>query len=206
MPYPPIVDGIIRTVPHTGVMAAITAMLFTGNYSLYGGYLASYMLSTEVLSHAAKAVFVRLLPASITTRPGDTGAGACGVKYNKMCTSCSVYSTPNTRSKTPGFHSGHAASVMFNTVFWTLYSYHKGFDRKRALSIFLLLLALAVAVIHNRVVVSKCHTLLQVTVGAVIGSVMAVISYRVLNSIDAGVFPRRGSATIDKLVNFLFKN
>lgn len=189
MTYPPIVDGVIRTVPHTGVMAALTALAVTNDYNLYGGYLAAYMISTEIMSHALKAILVRSLPKSVTTRPGDTGNGACGTKYNNLCTSCSVYSTPGSRSRTPGMYSGHAASVMFNLIFWTRYAHEKKFSKARFYSIFSLLLVLALLVIHNRVSVSKCHTALQAAVGAVVGSVMGFVSYLVLNKIDGEVFP-----------------
>ena len=182
------VDGLVRSIPHTGVQAAIAAMLFTGDYRLYGYYLAAYIVSTEVMSHVIKAIAVRTLPRRFTRRPTDYGKGACGHSTKGVCSSCSVYASPGTRSRTPGMYSGHSASVFFNLVFWSMYMFQTGVPKRRRMAFSGLLLAAAVAVAHNRVAVG-CHSVLQVSVGAVVGSLMALASYKFLNRMEGDTFP-----------------
>lgn len=182
------VDGVVRTIPHTGAQAAVAAMLFTGNYKLYGYYLASYILSTEVLSKVAKRSFVKILPKNITRRPGNRGKGACGFRSAGVCTSCSVYARPGKRSFEPGFFSGHATSVFFNLVFWTIYCYQTDMTLSKRRAFSGLLLAAALAVAFNRISVG-CHSSLQVLVGAVMGSIMAFVSYKILNQLEPDTFP-----------------
>jgi len=93
-----------------------------------------------------------------TERPKDGPELACGDKY--------------------GMPSGHSQFVWCFAIFWILYiSYSKIFVNKVAnvLSI-LCLLFIAIIVSQSRIFI-KCHTRYQVIVGALIGSIVAIILF-----------------------------
>lgn len=181
--YEVLLDGIVRTIPHTGLQCAILAMVFGGDPKLYATYIGTYLVGTEIFSHSSKLITGKVLkgvvPDWVSRRPGNIGStGATGslhrvVKGSRSAvpTSCSVYPTCGKASKTFGFWSGHCASVAFNAVFWSLYLWRerKDMSRNRKIGASVFLSALALLVIGHRWMTS-CHSPLQIVVGSLVGA------------------------------------
>ena len=124
----------------------------------------------------------------------------CGFKYNNVCTGCGAIPSDQP-SKSWGMPSGHAQSMTFITVYWMIYLYcsyknqQTTENRNKLIIISILLIITTLLVILQRVN-SKCHSILQVVSGSILGSVLAVISYILSNRMNDKDFPILNGSSI----------
>jgi len=84
-----------------------------------------------------------------------------------------------------GFPSGHAQFLAFTAMFWTIYIYRSSSSIKIAQIIILWVIALLVC--YQRVY-SGCHSILQVSVGSIIGALLGWGTYLLCNKISPSTF------------------
>jgi len=103
----------------------------------------------------------------------------------KGAMSCSLNGT-NELSVSFGMPSGHSILAFFVSVYLILYIFNINFSEFRNptiikiiyLIISLLLIVLSVFIGYTRIFIAKCHTIQQVIVGSIIGSLLGYLTHR----------------------------
>lgn len=139
----------------TGVATIITQ----SKLILY--FLIGILIFGSFMNHILKYSFSNLFPdAEWGKRPEDRPNTGCG--YFDKC--------DGGKAQTYGFPSGHSQTMAFFAIFWTLYILDTNSNKNSAdtilkiLAIWLITLSVAISRIHV-----KCHTVVQVVAGLMIG-------------------------------------
>ena len=164
-----IIKGFVRAYPlYFSVLAIILGGIFKLNILLYLILLIS--ISSTVNSKVTKPivfdVFKKLNMKSVSARP--SGATNCSFFIDEF--------NPKIVSNSYGMPSGHSLESMTISVFLIMYihKHHTAGLRKYALIIIILLIGLGVCI--SRVTLG-CHTILQIIIGGLLGSVIGYYGF-----------------------------
>jgi len=173
--------NILTTSPYTIYQAGLLAWLVTGD-SKYGFFTLLAVVMGDGFNALEKQLAKKIMGPKSTLGARPSGCG--GVK--NACTGCGIYPPSGKTSHTWGMPSGHAQITSFAATYWTIYVWTKyreetDEEKKQALltsaivsSIVMWLLALSV---WSQRVYSKCHSVFQIIVGAMIGAIFGVVGY-----------------------------
>lgn len=174
--------NIITTSPYTVYQAGILATIVSGDpkYALFTG-LAFIM--GDAFNAGEKLLSKKILgeDSSIGQRPNGCGNG--DLDYD--CTGCGIY-TSTKKSLTWGMPSGHAQITSFAASYWTIYLWMKYLNetdieakkvaKNHAIVSTIIMWVLAACVWSQRVI-SRCHSILQIIVGVLFGTILGFIGY-----------------------------
>lgn len=166
------IEKILIFVPYTIYQASLLAFIISGKI-VYLYFTIVYMIFGELLNVLLKKGFSSILPVSISSRPS-----ICGNSTGLNCNGCGIFPT-NNYNHTLGFPSGHAQMTAFACMFWTLYILESN-HKNKYISIAILWL-LTISVFIQRIY-SKCHSVIQVSVGAIIGIIFALITFKLIKN------------------------
>lgn len=156
---------ILRISPFTIYQITIASIMITGEFKYW--IFAAGLIVSELSNHLFKYLIKK-------ERPSPNG------EEKGICTGCGVIPQHNKISTSYGMPSGHAQLLGYVAMFWTLYLFRNeigNVDRyfPALLSIFILW-CFSLLVCWSRVY-NKCHSLKQVFVGLIIGSIIGTITY-----------------------------
>lgn len=163
-----IAQNICRTMPYTlyqfGILSSLVTQEWTGVYFSAGLFLFGDVLNGGIL----KPLFKKLGPnVESFKRPSSND---CGIYAN-----CSNV----TKKQTWGMPSGHSQMMAIFAVFWICYLLQYVLTDQNEVSCYIsiaIILLLALIVMYSRILV-KCHNLLQVTTGALLGTGLGYLLY-----------------------------
>jgi membrane-associated phospholipid phosphatase len=149
-------------------------------------FIVFYYLG-DLLNYIFKRISHKLLDYELTKRPKNYGTFTVNGDLYDIGTHLipRIYTKAklNKPSVTYGFPSGHSQSMITFATFTTLHLlYEKDFDLKD-LPKYILPWILAFAVIWQRVF-SKCHSVLQVSVGSIVGIIMGYVFFQIFLLFD----------------------
>lgn len=166
--------GALRASPRTILIAVILAFIVSGKYITLRFTL--YYMFTELIAIMSKKVSHKLFPNSQwIKRPIDAGhCMGCGTIY-KCCKDCID------ASKQTGMPSGHSMTMMMTAVFWSMWIWRNSKESKllKITKISTLILLATIIIISRTVLIENCHTLLQVTIGSVVGLLLGIAFFNI---------------------------
>jgi membrane-associated phospholipid phosphatase len=175
------IENVVKTTPYTIYQAGLLAWLVTGD-SRYGMFTLLTVVFGEMFNHGEKYISKLIMkPSSVAgQRPSNCPPG------KDTCIGCGIYPSVGAKKNGWGMPSGHAQITSFAAMYWTLFiwlRYDRDEKKKKGSGNFMhtivsmgVIWALVTAVCAQRVV-SKCHSILQVIIGAIIGSLLAFVGY-----------------------------
>jgi membrane-associated phospholipid phosphatase len=166
------IEKILIFAPYTIYQASLLAFIISGKI-IYLYFTMVYILFGEMLNVLCKKIFSHLLPPSISSRPS-----ICGNSSGNNCNGCGIFPTNNYNHKL-GFPSGHAQMTAFACMFWTLYILESNHKHK---FISILILWLITFLVFIQRIYSKCHSILQVFIGAILGIFFALMTFKIIKN------------------------
>lgn len=158
------VMNVLRASPRIVLFASLLGYIVGDNTAALRFIV--YFLITEGVSVGMKKVGGKILPNNLVTRP--TGAG--------NCKGCDVFRSSSDGTCINiddhiGMPSGHSMSIMMAAGFWCAWIFkQEKFDLNQKIVRMMVLMTLALAVVTSRTSVGEnCHSIPQVTVGAIGG-------------------------------------
>ena len=163
------IRGMARGYPYIFI---ILALIFGSVYQLSSVFyliiiiLISSLINSKVTKPVIFALCKQLNVKNIALRP--KGAKNCGAFIDEY--------TPNLLSNTYGMPSGHSLESMIISVFLIMYvhTYHKNSLNKTILIIALGLVGISICI--SRVILG-CHTIPQIIIGGVLGSIIGYYGF-----------------------------
>ena len=162
---------LLALTPFLLLLMFIVQYLLTNNWE-YLLVIPGYYIS-DIISYLIKKILTKLtVPDWIIKRPDTCGEliETDGKKYYLGTSPFPECNKPKTIHKTPGFPSGHSQMMSAFATFITLYLYNKnsGNFNIEDLNLYIFPWLLSLAVFWQRHFI-KCHTSLQIILGALIG-------------------------------------
>ena len=170
MEISPLIRGVFRSYPLMfAIISLIIATVFKLNILLFLIILISVssLFNKFVSKNVLFKLFETLNLKHIAARPD--GCKNSSNFVNEF--------SPNKISTTYGMPSGHSVESMLISVFLVMYilaNHEKTIKRHILVT---LILAIGISVCISRVVLG-CHTILQITIGGIIGSVMGYYGFK----------------------------
>lgn len=161
--------NLAQASPYLILVASICALLLTNDkFCLY--FFIFYIMLGEIMNHAKKWVFKKILPS---TDPW--------IRPNPPLSGCGIFNDCNAKgSKTFGFPSGHAQMTTFAAVFWSLYLYRqKDWSKTEKISKIVVIWILTALIWYSRVAIG-CHNWIQIFGGCFFGALFGYISYIII--------------------------
>ena len=183
-----VIEEFTIQLPLFGYYLSIYSSIITNNYHILYFTILYFLgnMSNNLIKNFLKKSGI--LPENIGNRPSGCG----NRKIGDLCRGCGYWTVykDDIGSNSYGFPSGHAQSMAILAIFWSLYIWKKNSIKtfKQYVLIGLLFL-LAVVVCYQRVN-SKCHTVLQVISGTIIGILFGILSYYICNKLAPNTFPK----------------
>lgn len=174
-----IAGNLLTSSPYTVYQAGILGWLISGDHTC-----AMFTLCAIVFGdgfNALEKLAARKLMGSgskIGRRPSGCGRP---LESNIPCKGCGIYPrSDGGQSHTFGFPSGHSQILTLAATFWTIYLVlklnEKSQNKAFSVTAIVILWVLAIGIMIQRVY-SRCHSVLQVVVGSLIGAGFGVLSY-----------------------------
>lgn len=181
--------NVVTTSPYTIYQTGVLAFVVTCN-PRYILFTIVAILFGDVFNAIEKKIAKLLMGSG-----SDIGKRISGCGFRNMdprsgkCVGCGIFPAPNSVSRTWGMPSGHAQITSLGAMFWTTYVWHKfchvhsgdsnepkptDWIKPIASTVVLWLL---VGVVCFQRVYSQCHSVLQIIVGLVVGSMMGMLGY-----------------------------
>lgn len=184
-------DWVLRSQPMVSLACGLAGMLFSGDYRLYGFYLAGYVAFNEVLTAITKAITKPYLERYLWLQRPNFGCTPLG-------TNCSVWSSECQRKNTPlpGFYSGHSSGGFYDAAFWSLV-YSQANFYKGSHTLVVLIMFMRATLIASHRIYTGCHSVLQVIVGMIMGLFGGWVTYMSLNKKYPKRYPLRDQWLID---------
>ena len=164
-----IVNGLMRGYPTFIVFASLLYSVLYADTTNF--FFAIYLFCTDDLNHLTKEYIAKPIF-------GNKKLPVFGYGKRPYPNAISSMFPPDTPSKSYGMPSGHAQIAGVFSSYWSFKIWE---DEEREENMKLLsigfLIGLVLLVMYSRVYWMKCHTLQQVTLGGVIGTVLGYVFY-----------------------------
>lgn len=174
--------NIITSAPYSIYTAGILAWIVSGNPQ-YGFFSLLAIIMGDGFNALEKQIAKKLMGKNSTLGARPSG---CGGSTNNNCTGCGIYPTAGGHSHTWGMPSGHAQITSFAASYWTTYIWMKykqeinPVEKKKikqhAIVSTIVMWSLALVIWTQRVY-SRCHTIFQIVIGMIIGSLLGIFGY-----------------------------
>jgi membrane-associated phospholipid phosphatase len=174
--------NIITSSPYSIYTTGILAWIITGNPQ-YGFFSLLAIIMGDGFNAIEKQIAKKIMGKNSTLGARPSG---CGGPKNTNCTGCGIYPVTNGHSHTWGMPSGHAQITSFAASYWTIYIWMKykheinPTEKKKlkqhAIISTIVMWSLALLVWTQRIY-SKCHTIFQIVIGMIIGSLLGIFGY-----------------------------
>ena len=176
--------NIITRSPYTIYQAGILATIVSGDPK-YALFTCLAFVMGDAFNAGEKILSKKMLgeDSSYGKRPDGCGNGYSDSELN--CSGCGIYPS-NKKSVTWGMPSGHAQITSFAASYWTIYLWMKYLNetdieakkiaKNHAIVSTAIMWVLAACVWSQRVI-SRCHSILQIIVGVLIGTILGCFGY-----------------------------
>jgi len=180
-----ILNTLLPLVPLCILGINCTQLIYTYDIK-YLLFIVFYYVG-DLLNYIFKRISNKLLSYKITKRPNNYGTFTVDGDFYDIGTHLipRIYTTAklDKPSVTYGFPSGHSQSMASFATFGTLYLLYKKNYNFTDLPKYIIPWVLSFAVIWQRVF-SKCHSVLQVSVGSIVGIIMGYAFFQIFLLFD----------------------
>ena len=164
--------NIGRSFPLIIIIGHIFGYFITYDYNHYLIFLIAYIIN-EIINILLKYIIKEKRPSNRGYIDGNVSTG------------CGIFPSNYKLSKSFGMPSGHAQSVSFTAIMYTLYLYNNSTHENRAhyyeyISICVIWLTVCI-VCWSRIKI-KCHSPIQVFFGSTLGILIGFITYYILSA------------------------